>query len=105
MAPIGGLFFFIFFYLSTQRPSNTQLTDSQFVHTTHHYSTGGDNANIESINPGNNLFVNSLATKTETGDLEDLFGKYGKVREKRREREPLQEKIDPSTMVASLYLH
>ncbi|KAF9348018.1 hypothetical protein BGX34_002749, partial [Mortierella sp. NVP85] len=41
--------------------------------------TGNDNATNESANPGNNLFVNSLATKTETSDLEDLFGKYGKV--------------------------
>lgn len=34
----------------------------------------------ESVNPGNNLFVNGLAIKTEIADLEDLFGKYGKVR-------------------------
>ncbi|KAF9374059.1 hypothetical protein CPB97_000151 [Podila verticillata] len=37
------------------------------------------NDNDESVNPGNNLFVNGLATKTENSDLEDLFGKYGKV--------------------------
>ncbi|KAF9177840.1 hypothetical protein BGZ50_008312 [Haplosporangium sp. Z 11] len=36
-------------------------------------------SNDESVNPGNNLFVNSLSSKTETSDLEDLFGKYGKV--------------------------
>ncbi|KAF8929132.1 hypothetical protein BGZ58_009154 [Dissophora ornata] len=42
-------------------------------------STSGDNAIDESVNPGNNLFVNSLSAKTEAGDLEDLFGKYGKV--------------------------
>ncbi|KAK3844636.1 MAG: hypothetical protein J3R72DRAFT_365482, partial [Linnemannia gamsii] len=30
-------------------------------------------------NPGNNLFVNGLSNKTEQADLEDLFGKYGKV--------------------------
>jgi hypothetical protein len=34
----------------------------------------------ESVNPGNNLFVNGLSNKTEQADLEDLFGKYGKVR-------------------------
>ncbi|KAF9921403.1 hypothetical protein FBU30_008605 [Linnemannia zychae] len=33
----------------------------------------------ESVNPGNNLFVNGLSNKTEQADLEDLFGKYGKV--------------------------
>ncbi|KAG0032686.1 hypothetical protein BGZ81_010297 [Podila clonocystis] len=37
------------------------------------------NDNDESVNPGNNLFVNGLAIKTENADLEDLFGKYGKV--------------------------
>ncbi|KAF9162671.1 hypothetical protein DFQ26_003355 [Actinomortierella ambigua] len=35
--------------------------------------------NDDSVNPGNNLFVNGLSSKTETSDLEDLFGKYGKV--------------------------
>lgn len=42
-----------------------------------HHSNSNDND--ESVNPGNNLFVNGLATKTENSDLEDLFGKYGKV--------------------------
>ncbi|KAF9207010.1 hypothetical protein BGZ59_011382 [Podila verticillata] len=44
----------------------------------------------ESVNPGNNLFVNSLAAKTEQSDLEDLFGKYGKV-------EKVQIMLDPHT--------
>ncbi|KAG0225077.1 hypothetical protein BGX31_007772 [Mortierella sp. GBA43] len=44
----------------------------------------------DSTNPGNNLFVNSLAIKTETSDLEDLFGKYGKV-------EKVQIMTDPHT--------
>ncbi|KAF8975085.1 hypothetical protein BGZ46_009441 [Entomortierella lignicola] len=42
-------------------------------------SNTNDNANEDAINPGNNLFVNSLSAKTEASDLEDLFGKYGKV--------------------------
>ncbi|KAG0347028.1 hypothetical protein BG004_000253 [Podila humilis] len=49
------------------------------------------NADIdESVNPGNNLFVNSLSAKTEQNDLEDLFGKYGKV-------EKVQIMLDPHT--------
>ncbi|KAG0023137.1 hypothetical protein BGZ80_010294 [Entomortierella chlamydospora] len=42
-------------------------------------SNANDNANDDATNPGNNLFVNSLSAKTEASDLEDLFGKYGKV--------------------------
>ncbi|KAI7824421.1 hypothetical protein BC939DRAFT_450305 [Gamsiella multidivaricata] len=49
-----------------------------------------DNAIDESINPGNNLFVNSLSVKTQPSDLEDLFGKYGKV-------EKVQIMYDPHT--------
>ncbi|KAI9233383.1 MAG: hypothetical protein BYD32DRAFT_373501, partial [Podila humilis] len=41
-------------------------------------------------NPGNNLFVNGLAIKTENSDLEDLFGKYGKV-------DKVQIMLDPHT--------
>ncbi|KAI8352802.1 hypothetical protein B0O80DRAFT_453961 [Mortierella sp. GBAus27b] len=52
-------------------------------------STSSDNMD-DSTNPGNNLFVNSLAIKTETSDLEDLFGKYGKV-------EKVQIMTDPHT--------
>lgn len=44
----------------------------------------------ESVNPGNNLFVNGLSNKTEQADLEDLFGKYGKV-------EKVQIMYDPHT--------
>ncbi|KAK3814386.1 MAG: hypothetical protein J3Q66DRAFT_371288 [Benniella sp.] len=44
----------------------------------------------ESNNPGNNLFVNGLSNKTEQADLEDLFGKYGKV-------EKVQIMFDPHT--------
>ncbi|KAG0247637.1 hypothetical protein BG011_001139, partial [Mortierella polycephala] len=44
----------------------------------------------ESVNPGNNLFVNGLSNKTEQADLEDLFGKYGKV-------EKVQIMFDPHT--------
>ncbi|KAF9163277.1 hypothetical protein BGX21_011467 [Mortierella sp. AD011] len=46
--------------------------------------------NDESVNPGNNLFVNGLSNKTEQADLEDLFGKYGKV-------EKVQIMYDPHT--------
>ncbi|KAG0214919.1 hypothetical protein BGX28_001125 [Mortierella sp. GBA30] len=53
-------------------------------------STSTDNAADESVNPGNNLFVNSLSSKTEPSDLEDLFGKYGKV-------EKVQIMYDPHT--------
>ncbi|KAG0368663.1 hypothetical protein BGZ54_001474 [Gamsiella multidivaricata] len=50
-----------------------------------------NNADIdESVNPGNNLFVNGLSNKTEQADLEDLFGKYGKV-------EKVQIMFDPHT--------
>ncbi|KAF9915958.1 hypothetical protein BX616_004965 [Lobosporangium transversale] len=52
--------------------------------------SSSDNTNDESVNPGNNLFVNSLAAKTEASDLEDLFGKYGKV-------EKVQIMYDPHT--------
>ncbi|KAG0049964.1 hypothetical protein BGZ83_005232 [Gryganskiella cystojenkinii] len=44
----------------------------------------------ESVNPGNNLFVNGLSMKTDVADLEDLFGKYGKV-------EKVQIMYDPHT--------
>ncbi|KAF9567900.1 hypothetical protein EC968_003136 [Mortierella alpina] len=47
-------------------------------------------AEDESVNPGNNLFVNGLSNKTEQADLEDLFGKYGKV-------EKVQIMFDPHT--------
>ncbi|KAG0238747.1 hypothetical protein BGW42_002613 [Actinomortierella wolfii] len=46
--------------------------------------------NDDSANPGNNLFVNGLSSKTENTDLEDLFGKYGKV-------EKVQIMYDPHT--------
>ncbi|GJJ76951.1 transformer-2 protein [Entomortierella parvispora] len=48
------------------------------------------NETDESVNPGNNLFVNGLSMKTDVGDLEDLFGKYGKV-------EKVQIMYDPHT--------
>ncbi|KAF9094570.1 hypothetical protein BGX29_009447 [Mortierella sp. GBA35] len=44
----------------------------------------------ESVNPGNNLFVNGLSNKCEQADLEDLFGKYGKT-------EKVQIMFDPHT--------
>ncbi|CAO3563387.1 unnamed protein product [Mortierella alpina] len=53
-------------------------------------SASTDNPPDESVNPGNNLFVNSLSSKTEVNDLEDLFGKYGKV-------EKVQIMYDPHT--------
>ncbi|KAF9425966.1 hypothetical protein BGZ94_007071 [Podila epigama] len=51
---------------------------------------GGSENEDASVNPGNNLFVTGLASKTENADLEDLFGKYGKV-------EKVQIMLDPHT--------
>ena len=37
------------------------------------------NPDPEEQNPGDNLFITGLTTRTNSADLEELFNKYGKV--------------------------
>lgn len=46
------------------------------------YNSRGELIPEEDANPGDNLFITGLSVRTTGADLEDLFGKYGKVKQK-----------------------
>ncbi|CAG8788231.1 8762_t:CDS:2 [Gigaspora margarita] len=59
---------------SRSRSSNRSRSPRERSTSDRHYSREADD-----INPGNNLFVTGLSTRTGDRELEELFAKYGKV--------------------------